>query len=160
MANCEVTPDNNVIDYVCGIKSKGGVLRKNEPLLPLPPRIEETEEDASSFIEPLPQPPSDLSELNTSDFMSDDNGDAEEELAQPEVINGVTIHHYPQLQSLTVPGTHAYAQRQVSPSNQKANTVLPPLIPLIHSYQGQAMRQIEKLIQEIEHENARIATPN
>jgi hypothetical protein len=171
METCKVTPDNNIIDYVCGLKSKGGILRKpgKTPLPPPPPPPLVVE--SSSFVNvdyPLPPPPPSASNPSTSEFMSsssitsgeytDYEHDDDDAFAQPETVDGITIHHYPQPYTLTVPGTDTYANHQLVPSTQKVNTVLPPLIPLIQSYQGKAMKDMERLIQQLEYENARIAT--
>jgi hypothetical protein len=172
MATCEVTPNSNIIDYVCGLKSKGGILRKpvETALLPPPPPLEE---ESSSFVNvdyALPPPPlSSASDPSTSEFVSsssiiasseytDYEHDDDDAFAQPETFDGITIHHYPQPHTLTVPGTHTYANHQLVPSTQKLNTVLPPLIPLIQSYQGKAMKDMERLIQQLEYENTRITT--
>ena len=106
MATCEVTPDNNLIDYVCGKKSKGGTLVHGR--------------------------------------------------AQPDYVNGMPIHYYPQAQTLTVRGSNPYDFEQALPNNQAINIRLPPLVVLVESYQNKVLREFEKLIKQIEAENARL----
>lgn len=160
METCRVTPSNNIIDYVCGLPSRGGKLREPDNLPP-PPPIDDT---SFSFIdvEPLPLPPPETSDVTTSEFMSSDipENPPKTDFAQPVVLDGVEIHHYSHPQPLIVPGTHAHGYLQPVPSFEKIVTTLPPLVPLIRSYQGKALEDFERLIRQMEHENMQMATEN
>lgn len=153
METCRVTPNSNIIDYVCGLPSRGGQLRQrvttSSPPPPPPPAV--TDDDGSLSIVDLGSLPLPAeSDPATSEFMSSDSDTTPDVYAGPQVVDNVVIHHYPQTRPLIVPGVNAYSHHQPVPGFTKIVSALPPLIPLINSYQGKAIQDAENLIRQLE----------